>query len=372
MKEIQTLHQSISPRLFGFAPPADQTHRAADRHQAKAGPHDTGDRDMHAGLDGGVVDELLQLFRHRVVFIQLQLDDLAGNTVALQGFDLADEIGAGLQILDLHHTILTGFIGAQILAVFILKPELYACQRIAGTVGFLKLVMVRDIDAQDGLRLLPAVMHLESDILHLRVAFRSSAFADDPFAVIEIAEDDHAVLVADRGFHLFHGGCVVKRELYAVDGLAGGVRLDAHDLLFRVDHSRGRLVRVGVPLVNGDRDHITADKVPIRSGQLADGIFPIIRTDEASHTLHIGNGSHDELAALVIQSKLSALQRGVVLIYLLDQDHGLTVFQRGNRFLGIDERAVNFDGHLREVLQIAGQSFRFLNGVGAILSLLNS
>ena len=65
MKEIQTLHSSISPCLFRFAPPADQTHRAADRHQAKAGPHDTGDRDVHAGLDGGVVDELLQLFRSR-------------------------------------------------------------------------------------------------------------------------------------------------------------------------------------------------------------------------------------------------------------------------------------------------------------------
>ena len=94
MKEIQTLHSSISPCLFRFAPPADQTHRAADRHQAKAGPHDAGDRDVHAGLDGGVVDELLQLFRHRVVFIQLQLDDFARNAVALQGFNLPDEIGA--------------------------------------------------------------------------------------------------------------------------------------------------------------------------------------------------------------------------------------------------------------------------------------
>ena len=212
-------------------------------------------------------------------------------------------------------------------------------------------------------------MHLEADILHLRVAFRSSVLPDDPFAVIEVSEDDHTVLVADCGFHLFHGGSIVEGELYAGDGLAGGVRLDAHDLLFRVDHSRGGLVRVGVALVNGDGDHITADQITFRSGQLTNGIFPIIRADETGLALHIGDSGHHQLAAFVIQAELSALQRRVVLIDLLDQDHGLTVFQRGNRFLGIDERAVNLDGHLCEVLQIAGQGFRFLNGVCAIRDL---
>ena len=149
VKEIQILHPSISSRLFCFAPPADQPQRATDHHEANADPYDAGHSQVHAGLDGRVVDELLHLFRNSVVFIQLQLDHFAGKGEALQSFNSPDEVGAGLQIIDLHHAVLIRFIGFQLITVLVLQTEFHARQGIAGTVGLFELIVVRDIHAQD-------------------------------------------------------------------------------------------------------------------------------------------------------------------------------------------------------------------------------
>ena len=204
------------------------------------------------------------------------------------------------------------------------------------------------------------------NILRAAIAIGRGVFTDDPVAIVELAEGEYAILIADGGFDLLHGAGIVQAEHNAGHRRACGINLDAGDLLLPVDHGRKGRIAVGIALVDGDMNHILAQQISVRCGELADGVLANRSTRETHQPLCIRHGNHDQFILLIEQAELRADQGDTVLIDLLNQQLRRAVGQCGDGGVRVFEGAVYRDRGLRMVLHITGQLFDLLDGVGAV------
>ena len=211
---------------------------------------------------------------------------------------------------------------------------------------------------------------MNTNVLHAAIAIGRGIFTDDPVAIVELAEGEYAILIADSGFHFFHGAGIVQAERDTGHRRARGIDLDAGDLLQLIDHRGQRHIAVGIALVDGDVDHILARQIPVRRCELADRVLANCGTHKTHQTLRIRHGGHDQFILIIEEAELCAGQGDIVLIDLLNQQLCRTVGQRGDGLVRVLEGTVHRDRRLRMVLHIAGQGLDLLNGVGAVGNLL--
>ena len=139
-----------------------------------------------------------------------------------------------------------------------------------------------------------------------------------------------------------------------------------------IEHGSNGFLAAAEILVDGKRNHLPIEQIPLRGDDLPDGVVPVGDAAETHDAVLIGNSGIHPVAEFIAQGKFSACQGIAVLINLFHQ-HGIFSVHDGRQGQGrIHEGSVHGYFHGRAVCHIAGQGTGFHYSVGAVRDFLKS
>ena len=213
---------------------------------------------------------------------------------------------------------------------------------------------------------------MEQIVLYAVVAFGCSSLTHDPVAVVELGENEFALIVADSGLNDLMSDGVDQDELHTGQILAGGIHLDELHPLDVVLNCGDRLIAAAVISINGNGDLLPAGQIAVRGGKFADGVAAVGNLGEAHHAVLIGSSHRETLTEGVEQAEGCTSQGLAVLIDLADDDLIGNIDDSGDRMFRVDESAVNRHFHFHFSGEITRQRLGFHNAVGAEGNLFKS
>lgn len=145
-----------------------QTEQDGSRHHQQTGSHCRRNREVNAGLDDGRIGDAHELLRRDIGFVNGECDFLVGLGVTVQRAGFADQIAARHEVIGAHNTVFIGNQLADERSLVVVQPEASAGKWFMAVVGFLELIMVRDVHQRNCLVVLPVVADVEGIVVYHR------------------------------------------------------------------------------------------------------------------------------------------------------------------------------------------------------------